>query len=179
MLTRLSVTRQLRIGFSPQQWIQLYIPAELRGALLKVNLTASHRPFHVLPIEKLDQSLQSPFVDHGRVVESTVLGRAPDASKHKTPDGLCYPMPPAGEGVIWQTWVPLTEDAQYLELQVWYPPEILASGEGDQGYRFQLELDKDGAVDQKDTLISSLDTSSLSVQLLGGRDQAVAVPVPY
>jgi hypothetical protein len=107
-LKLLSVTRQLRSGFSPQQWIQLSIPAELRG-----------------------------------------------------------------------TWVPLAEDAQYLELQVWYPPEILTSGEGDRCYRFQLELDNDGIVDQKDTLISSLNTNSLSVQKLGGRDQAVAVLVPY
>jgi hypothetical protein len=79
--------------------------------------------------------------------------------------------------VYGQTWVPLTEQAQDFELQVWYPPEILASG--DRGYRFRLALEKDGVVDQKDTRISSLDASSLSVQLLGGRDQAVAVAVPY
>jgi hypothetical protein len=160
-------------------WVQLYIPAELRGALLKVNLTARHSPFNFLATEKLDSSLQSSFVDHGRVIESTALGRVPDAPKLKSPDSVCYSMPPEGESVIWQTWVPLTEQVQHLELQVWYPPEILASGEGDRGYRFRLALEKDGAVDQKDTRISSLDTSSLSVQLLGGRDQAVAVAVPY
>jgi hypothetical protein len=164
---------------SPQQWVKLYIPTELRGALLKVNLKAGHSPFNVLPLEKLHSALQSPFVDNGRVVESTLLGQVPDASQHKTPDFRCYSMPPAGESVIWQTWVPLTEQAQHLELQVWYPPEILTSGEGDRGYRFRLALEKDGALDQKDTRISSLDTSSLGVQLLGGRDQAVAVPVPY
>jgi hypothetical protein len=81
--------------------------------------------------------------------------------------------------VYGQAWVPLTEQAQHLELQVWYPPKILASGEGDRGYRFRLALEKDGVVDQKDTRTSSLDTSSLSVQQLGGRDQAVAVAVPY
>jgi hypothetical protein len=172
VLKLLSVTCQL----PPQQWD---LPAELRGALLKVNLTARHSPFNLLATETLDSSLQSAFVDHGRVVESTALGRVPDAPKQKSPDSVCYSMPPEGESVIWQTWVPLTEQAQHLELQVWYPPEILASGEGDRGYRFRLALEKDGVADQKDTRIISLDTSSLSVQLLGGRDQAVAVPVPY
>jgi len=87
-------------------------------------------------------------------------------------------MPPAGESVIWQTWVALTEEAQYLEMQVWYSPEVLASGEGDRGYRYQLELEKEGVTDKKDTRISSLDTSELQVQILGGRKNAIAMPVP-
>jgi len=174
VLKLLSVICQL-----PPQWVQRDLAAELRGALLKVNLTTRHSPFNLLATEQLDSSLQSAFVDHGRVVESTALGRVPDAPKQKSPDSVCYSMPPEGESVIWQTWVPLTEQAQHFELQVWYPPEILASGEGDRGYRFRLALEKDGALDQKDTRISSLETSSLGVQLLGGRDQAVAVPVPY
>jgi len=87
-------------------------------------------------------------------------------------------MPPAGESVIWQTWVALTEEAHYLEMQVWYSPEVLASGEGDRGYRYQLELEKEGVTDKKDTRISSLDTSELQVQTLGGRENAIAMPVP-
>jgi hypothetical protein len=47
---------------------------------------------------------------------------------------VTYQLPPQQWVQLYgQTWVPLTEQAQHLELQVWYPPEILGSGEGDRG----------------------------------------------
>lgn len=79
--------------------------------------------------------------------------------------------------MVWQTWVPLTADAQNIEFQIWYPSEILSSGEGDRGYRYQLELVGDGINDQNDTKISSLDDSTLVVQELGGRENAAVLPI--
>ncbi|WP_397450586.1 toxin VasX [Pseudomonas sp. NA-150] len=159
-------------------WIQLHLPVELRGSLVEANLTASHRPLYVLPVETIDESLQEPFIKHGVIVESRLLGQTPDEINTDGPDEGRYDMPPEGEGVVWQTWVPLTEDAQFIEMQVWYSPEILASSEGDRGYRFQLELDKGGVSDEKGTRLTSLDPGTLQIENLGGREKSIAVLVP-
>ena len=87
-------------------------------------------------------------------------------------------MPPEGEGAVWQTWVPLTEEAQFIEMQVWYAPEILASSEGDRGYRFQLELEKEGVINEEDTRFNSLSANSLQIETLGGRENAIALLMP-
>ena len=161
-------------------WVQLQVPAPLRDAVLRVNLTSSHRPFLVMPTAKLDGALQTPFVDCGRVEDISIMGETPTNRWNRNEHAVFgFPvMPPEGEDIVWHTWVPLDEKAQYLELQVWYPEEILASGEGDRGYRYQLKLDEQGVKDPKDTRVSSLDTSTLQVQTLGGREDALALPIP-
>lgn len=67
--------------------------------------------------------------------------------------------------------------SQNIELQIWYPTEILASGEGDKGYRYRLELSEEGMNDQMDTRISARDSSKLVVQQLGGRNNAAVLPI--
>ncbi|WP_397452749.1 hypothetical protein [Pseudomonas sp. NA-150] len=122
--------------------------------------------------------MQEPFIKHGVIVESRLLGQAPDEINTDGPGEGRYDMPPEGEDVVWQTWGPLAEVAQCIEMQVWYSPEILASSEGDRGYRFQLELDKEGVSDGKGTRLTSLDPGSLQIETLGGREKSIAILVP-
>lgn len=159
-------------------WIQIHFPAELRGHIVRTNLAASHRPFYMLPVKRLDDQLQLPFLDNGVSVQSTSIGNVPKIRPELNPtlSGI-PPVPGKGESLVWQTWVPLTADAQNIEFQIWYPSEILSSGKGDRGYRYQLELADDGVNDQKDTRISSLDDSTLVVQELGGRENAAVLPI--
>jgi hypothetical protein len=86
--------------------------------------------------------------------------------------------PPADEDVIWQTWVPLTESAKYLELQVWYPEHILTIREGDKGYRYQIELAPEGETDGRESRVVGSNKNSLTVESLGGRADALQLPVP-
>ncbi|RIJ08385.1 hypothetical protein DXT77_21075 [Pseudomonas sp. 91RF] len=159
-------------------WIQMHFPAELRGNVVRTNLAASHRPFYIGPVTKLDDQLQAPFLNNGQSVEATTF-RSPPITRPlaNASLGAIPPRPREGTSLVWQTWVPLTTDAQNVEIQIWYPIEILASGEGDRGYRYQLELDKEGVEDQKDSRISSLDNSTLVVQQLGGRNDAAVLPL--
>ncbi|MEB0077860.1 T6SS effector BTH_I2691 family protein [Pseudomonas sp. CCI3.2] len=159
-------------------WVQLLIPAELQGSVIQVNVIASHRPYYVGTVEKAGHSLQKPFIDNGEIIAPSLLGKTPDESGPKKRIESCHPIPAGGEGIIWQAWVPLTVEAQFIEAQVWYPAEILANAEGDRGFRFQLELVGQGVTDEKDTLMSSLDTKNIQVQTLGGRDDATALAVP-
>ncbi|MEA9995902.1 hypothetical protein QN382_16760 [Pseudomonas sp. 10B1] len=159
-------------------WVQLLIPTELQGSVIQVNVIASHRPYYVGTVEKAGHSLQKPFIDNGEIIAPSLLGNTPDESGPKKRIESCHPIPSGGEGIIWQAWVPLTVEAQFIEAQVWYPAEILANAEGDRGFRFQLELVEQGVTDEKDTLMSSLDTKNIQVQTLGGRDEASALAVP-
>lgn len=158
-------------------WIQIQLPSVMHGRILHTNLVGSHRPLHILPMEKTEGDLKDAFINYSEFRNTTTLGTTPKSK----PTYSAQPAPNISgknTNLILQTWVPLSEKAQNLEMQIWYPKEILASGEGDRGYRYQLELSSDGVNDQKDTRISALDTSTLIVQTLGGRMQGAVVPIP-
>ena len=182
-------TYATRIHYGPQMipiesknqdgtWIQVYLPAELRGSVVQTNLAASHRPYYIGPVTKLDDQLQAPFLNNGHSVTADIFSNPPKGRPLANASlGAIPPRPKEGVPLVWQTWVPLTTDAQNLEIQIWYPIEILASSVADRGYRYQLELNEKGTKDQKDSRISSLDTSSMIVQQLGGRNEAAILPI--
>ncbi|MBX8503138.1 hypothetical protein [Pseudomonas lijiangensis] len=43
---------------------------------------------------------------------------------------LHFPIMPEGEDVVWQTWGPLNKSTDYIELQIWYPGDVVSHGEG-------------------------------------------------
>lgn len=158
-------------------WIQIQLPSVMRGKILHTNLIGSHRPLHVLPMEKTEGDLKDAFITNSDFKNTNTLGSTPSSK----PTYSLYPTTNTSDkntNLTLQTWVPLSEKAQNIEMQIWYPTEILNSGEGDRGYRYQLEISKEGIKDQKDTRISALDKSTLLVQTLGGRMQGAVVPVP-
>ncbi|MEB0310933.1 T6SS effector BTH_I2691 family protein [Pseudomonas sp. 10B1] len=158
-------------------WVQLHLPAELQGSVVQVNLIASHRPYYVGMVEKLGKSLKEKFIDNGYMIDPSLLGKTPNENGPTKAENVYHPLFENSAGIIWQTWVPLEVDAQFVETQVWYPLEVLAAAEGDRGYRFQLELEEQGVTDEKDTLVSSLNTNSIQVQTLGGREKAITLAV--
>jgi hypothetical protein len=172
------------VGSLPQEtqngaWVQLLLPEVLRGELVHVNLAASGRPFSTFPVERIGSSLKDYVTGYG-TVEAIAQWR--NASSSKTQTRLNDPphkaFPPAGEDVLWQTWVPLSNNAQYLELQVWYPTETLAIRPGDNGYRYQIELAPEGVSDNSESRVVGSIKNSLQVETLGGREDAALLPVP-
>lgn len=144
-----------------------------------MNLTATGRPFPGFPVERVGDSLKDCFSGYG-TVEAVAQWRRVSLLKTQTrfnepPQTIS---PPADEDVIWQTWVPLTESAKYLELQVWYPEHILTIREGDQGYRYQIELIPEGESDGSESRVVGSSKNSLTVESLGGRADALQLPVP-
>ncbi|KPW09542.1 putative Membrane protein [Pseudomonas syringae pv. atrofaciens] len=78
----------------------------------------------------------------------------------KASEDFTYPlMPPENEDLIWETWVPLDKEATFLELQLWYPSDLINSGEDDRSYLFQMELGTRG-----DTSIDGLAAMELAVK---------------
>ncbi|MCF5031856.1 hypothetical protein, partial [Pseudomonas syringae] len=126
--------------------IQVRLPGTLRESSVSVNVISSKRPWGVLPVEKIDRSVQADFLDRGQFRNVKQFGTLTNKPAGKAYEDFTYPlMPPQNEDVIWETWVPLDKDASYLELQIHYPPHLTNSGQSDTGYSFQLELDTKGS----------------------------------
>ncbi|MCF5165515.1 hypothetical protein GIW45_15895 [Pseudomonas congelans] len=126
--------------------IQVRLPGTLRGSSVSVNVISSSRPWGVLPVEKIDRSVQADFLDRGQFRNVKQFGTLTNKPAGKAYEDFTYPlMPPQNEDVIWETWVPLDKDASYLELQIHYPLNLINSGQSDTGYSFQLELDAKGS----------------------------------
>ena len=170
-----------RAGYLPREvsngaWIQLRIPTFLRGEIIHVNLTASDRPGYVMPVEASGGSLQEHFIGYGTIETTAEWSKASDQKTQiRYNDPPYRTAPPRGEDVIWQTWIPITDNAEYLEFQVWYPTAILPVKDDDKGYRYQIELKAEGLSESNSHTPS--DGSVLSVEGLGGRTEAAILPI--
>ncbi|KPX99892.1 putative Membrane protein, partial [Pseudomonas savastanoi pv. nerii] len=140
--------------------VQVRLPNLLRGQSVHFNIVSSKRPWGVLPVEKIDDPLHEAFLDRGQFRKAEQFGTLTNKQAGKTSEDFTYPlMPPENEDLIWETWVPLDKDATYLELQIWYPNNLINPGEDDRGYLFQMELGTRG-----DTAIDGLAAVELEVQ---------------
>jgi|GEM_PF-1973139 len=172
------------IGYLPSEtqngaWVQLRLPEAIRGEMAYVNLTASGRPFPGFPVQRVGDSLKDEFSGYGRVEAVAQWGKvSPLKSQNRFNEPQQKAIPPADEDVIWQTWVPLTESTQYLELQVWYSAQTLTIRDGDKGFRYQMELVPEGETDGSDSRVVGSNKNSLAVESLGSRADALLLPVP-
>ncbi|SOQ08097.1 membrane protein [Pseudomonas syringae pv. persicae] len=140
--------------------VQVRLPNQVRGQSVHFNIVSSKRPWGVLPVEKIDQPIHEAFLDHGQFRKVEQFGMLTDKPAGKASEDFTYPrMPPENEDLIWETWVPLDNDATYIELQIWYPTNLLKTGKDDRSYLFQMELGTKG-----DTAIDGLAAVELEVK---------------
>ncbi|SOP94832.1 toxin VasX [Pseudomonas syringae] len=139
--------------------IQVRLPNLVRGESVHFNIVSSKRPWGVLPVEKIETSIHEAFLNRGQFRKVEQFGMLTNKPTIKASEDCTYPrMPPEKEDLIWETWVPLDEDAIYLELQIWYPYSLVNAREDDKGYLFQMELSTRG-----DTAIDGLTAIELEV----------------
>ncbi|MCL6307153.1 hypothetical protein M3R28_09580 [Pseudomonas syringae] len=140
--------------------VQVRLPKLVRGESVHFNIVSSKRPWGVLPVEKIDDPLHQAFLDRGQFRKAEQFGTLTNNPAGKASEDFTYPlMPPENEDLIWETWVPLDKDATYLELQIWYPTNLINPGEDDRSYLFQMELGTRG-----DTAIDGLAAVELEVK---------------
>ncbi|MBI6823349.1 hypothetical protein YA0026_17935, partial [Pseudomonas syringae] len=139
--------------------IQVRLPNLVRGESVHFNIVSSKRPWGVLPVEKIENSIHEAFLNRGQFRKVEQFGMLTNKPTIKASEDCTYPrMPPEKEDLIWETWVPLDKDAIYLELQIWYPYSLVNAREDDKGYLFQMELSTRG-----DTAIDGLTAIELEV----------------
>jgi hypothetical protein len=140
--------------------VQVYFPHFLRGKSVHFNIVSSKRPWGVLPVEKIDTPIYEAFLNRGKFRKVEQFGMLTNKPTAKASEDFTYPlMPPENEDLIWETWVPLDKEATFLELQLWYPSDLINSGEDDRSYLFQMELGTRG-----DTSIDGLAAMELAVK---------------
>jgi hypothetical protein len=124
-------------------WVQIRLPQVLRGHLIQVNVAVSKRSLPIFPVELTDEPVQKAFEENGQFVSVEKLGNVSNNPYRFDPNLWNYPaMPPGNEDVIWQTWVPFNHDADFLELQIWYPTGVLADNKEMRGYLYQISLEE-------------------------------------
>jgi hypothetical protein len=170
-----SVDRETQNGV----WVQLLVPEAMRGQFVNVNIAASGRPFPGFPVEIIGGTLKGDFIANGFVENVDQWRKAPAKKKHS----LFNNPPPetvltTSGDIVWQAWLPVGENARYLELQVWYPAEILTVRESDKGYRYQIALAIEGQSDNGESRVVGSNENSLQVESLGGRHEGVKLPIP-
>ncbi|WP_055009057.1 hypothetical protein, partial [Pseudomonas caricapapayae] len=140
--------------------IQILLPSAVRGQSVHFNIISSKRPLGVLPVTKMDEPILYPFLERGQFKEVGQFKKLVNQPARKAQEDFTFPlMPPEGEDVVWETWVPLENDATYLELQIWYPDGLIKPGQQDVGYLFQLELSSKG-----DTAVDGLTNTELEIK---------------
>ncbi|KPX27601.1 toxin VasX [Pseudomonas syringae group genomosp. 3] len=140
--------------------VQVRLPNLVRGQSVHFNIVSTKRPWGVLPVAKIDDPLHEAFLDRGQFRKAEQFGTLTNKPAGKASEDFTYPrMPPENEDLIWETWVPLDNDATYLELQLWYPANLLNPGGDDRSYLFQMELGTKG-----DTAIDGLAAVELEVK---------------
>ncbi|WP_024642000.1 hypothetical protein, partial [Pseudomonas syringae] len=153
----------MRVAVQNGAGVQVRLPNLVRGNSLHFNVISSKRPWGLLPVEKIDRPIQDSFLNRGqfrRVEQFKMFSNEPTG---KASEDFTYPlMPPEDEDLIWETWVPLDKDATYLELQIWYPSNLIHAGEEDRGYLFQIELGTRGDTESDGLAAVELEVKALS-----------------
>ncbi|RMO91782.1 putative Membrane protein, partial [Pseudomonas syringae pv. philadelphi] len=140
--------------------IQLRLPNIIRGSSVHFNVISSKRPWGLMPVEKIDYPIHEDFLDRGQLRNSSQFGSLSGKRIAEAHEDLTFPrMPPENEDVVWETWVPLKQDAYFLELQIWYPYNLINPDKEDRGYLFQMELGVQGS-----TSIDGLTATDLEVK---------------
>ncbi|MBX8587525.1 hypothetical protein K5D52_23725, partial [Pseudomonas cichorii] len=143
-------------------WIQIRLPEALRGQWVQLNVISSTRPFGFLPTVKTNTPIADKFEELGRFTPLKAFGSIGNEQKPYKPSDLYFPSFPAGEDVVWQTWVPLAEEATYIELQIWYPKAVGVSGEKAQSYLYQIELSQEGSIVVDGSTLTQLEINKYS-----------------
>ncbi|MBK5375819.1 hypothetical protein JFT81_14375 [Pseudomonas sp. TH43] len=154
-----------RVGYLPVKvqngaWIQLRLPNAIRGKLLEFNITNSKRPLGIFPVSKTSDLVQDPFLDKGQFVNTETFENISNKPYSRDPyAAICPAPPPENQDIVWQTWVPASENADFVEMQIWYPKQILKPGADDRGYLYQVEIDQNGV-----SKVDGLSTKTLEVK---------------
>lgn len=153
-------------------WIQIRLPEALRGQWVQLNVISSTRPFGFMPTVQTNTPIADKFEERGKFTPLKKFGSLGSERPPHNPSDLYFPVFPAGEDVVWQTWVPLREEAVYIELQIWYPKTVGVSGEKAQSYLYQIELSQEGNMTVDGSTFTQLEVNK------GSRAQALALVLP-
>lgn len=126
-------------------WVQILLPKDLRGRSLDFNVISTERPLDGWSVRQSEKPVIDSFLDNGLFKTAASFGSLTTQRPEKPDNRYFPPMPPQNENLVWQTWIPLDTKADFVELQIWYPEDIVKPGPEDIGYLYQIELGDSGS----------------------------------
>ncbi|MEG5266661.1 hypothetical protein TRP66_20455, partial [Pseudomonas sp. JDS28PS106] len=166
-----------RNGYHPVEkqtgaWVQIQLPGHLRGQSIDFFAISSERTWPMMEVRKSERSIMEPFITTGFFEGVASFGSITTQTPSKD-NSLCFPpVPPGGEDIVWRTWVPLPPEADFIELQIWYPKHIVAPSKQDVGYLYQIELNSQGETAVEGLLPLELEVKSQP------RERALKLEIP-
>ncbi|MCO8162073.1 hypothetical protein NJC38_07865 [Pseudomonas sp. 21LCFQ010] len=121
-------------------WVQIQFPSAVRGTLVLFEAMSSGRPLPLLPIKPGKHPIRETFQENGLFYNLEHWDKVDNHQPVFKYPILHFPLLPADDDVIWQTWVPLDAEADFLELQIWYPIDAYHPSPEDTGYLYQMEI---------------------------------------
>lgn len=153
----------VRVQVQDGAWIQILLPKSLRGRPIEFNAISSERSWDALSVEKSDKPIVSGFLDNGWFATAASFGSINNQRPPEKNNDLYFPpVPPEEEDVVWQTWVPLGKKADFIELQIWYPKDIVVPVAQDLGYLYQVSISSEGEKAVDGLLPVQLEVKSLT-----------------
>ena len=114
------------------------------------------------------------FLNNGLFKTAASFGSLTTQRPEKPDNRYFPPMPPQNENLVWQTWIPLDTKADFVELQIWYPEDIVKPGPEDIGYLYQIELGDRGS-----TATDGLMPIDLTIKAIARpKDRALKLEIP-
>ncbi|MFJ4144560.1 hypothetical protein ACIPY9_17450, partial [Pseudomonas sp. NPDC089734] len=140
-------------------WIQLLLPEAIRGQLIQLNVISSKRPFGPLSAVQKEDHLTELFEERGEFISLNQFGKLGNERPSYMPSHQSSPINPMEKDIVWQVWVPLNEDVDYIELQIWYSTRKNTSELEIHSYLYQLELTNQGQMTADGSTFTNLEVS--------------------
>ena len=121
-------------------WIQILLPKDLRSRSLDFNVISTERPLDSWSVRQSEKPVVDSFLNNGLFKLAGSFGSLTTQRPEKPDNRYFPPIPPQNENLVWQTWIPLDTKADFIELQIWYPEDIVKPSLEDIGYLYQIEL---------------------------------------
>ncbi|EJN31002.1 toxin VasX [Pseudomonas sp. GM80] len=150
------------VPFQTGAWVQWRLPSALRGKTVEFNITGSKSRLNILPVTRTDDPVQDPFLDKGVLLGDDHFEKIGNSSPSQVAEKFDSEKVDPGKDFIWQAWVPLGENTDYLEFQIWYPPLIISGDSDDRGYLYQVEISTDGSTEADGLSKKNLQVKSAS-----------------
>lgn len=126
-------------------WVQIRFPNLLRDRFISFDAIISKRAYLLLGAEKMEYPIKEDFLERGTYKNPAKWG---DINNQKPPSHHTISFETTLEDdddIIWQTWIPVEPNSDFLELQIWYPASILQAAPQDIGYLYRLALNDEGS----------------------------------
>ena len=164
--TKVFPTHTEAVGVRVGTWLRILFPAQIKGHSIWIRMEATDDPLLSAQHNVVDNSFGREFLEQGTLVSEQYF------SQPVTAEAVHWPAtkPLEHEGLVWMSKLSLPVGAEFLEIQILYPPDIMPRLDFPQGYRFKIPLNESGELGVGYKLLSSDERALPSQEALDSKN---------